>query len=46
MVLELFNCLAGDMRPIGIIVPEFEFGDVERQIFGGDLMECIDDALA
>lgn len=38
------NRLTKDVLVLPVVVPELELGDVERQIFGADLVERADDA--
>ena len=36
--------LAEDVGVVAVVVAELELGDVERQIFGADFVECADNA--
>src|SRR6185312_1639159 len=38
------DCLPEDVCVIPVVVPELEFGEVERQIFGADFVERADNA--
>ena len=38
------DSLAEDVLILPVVVPELKFGDVERKIFGADLVECADNA--
>ena len=34
------NCRPEDIGVVAVVIPELEFGDVQRQIFAADLMEA------